>query len=83
MTISASMNIACADPEWRRKQSENKKALWADPVWVAKWKASRAKTKTGMVKHRMWNIKMRELGMSFAERCAVIKQWEGRGHHGK
>ena len=76
MTTREAMKRACAKPDWRRKQSENKKALWADPEWAAKWKASRAKTKTGMDKHISWNNKMRALGVPFDERVKLIRQAE-------
>lgn len=67
------MTRAASDPEWRLKQSENKKALWADPVWVVKWKSSRDKTKNPqLAKHRGWNTRMRKYGLSFEVRLNAI-----------
>ena len=76
---SADIKRACADPDWRRKQSENKKALWANPEWRAKWRASRNKSKAkDHTNHSTWDSKMRACGMSLEQRRAAIEQFEGR-----
>ena len=71
--LSAIAKAASQKPEWRRQQSEAKKALWANPEWVAKWKASRQgkPIPKGMV---AWNRKMREIGIPLSERRAIIER---------
>ena len=69
--VSENTKIACANPEWRRKQSLAKKALWADPVWRAKWQEARKTVAPGK-QLAAWDRKMREIGIPFSERRALI-----------
>ena len=71
---SEAMKLACSSEEWRRKQSEAKKALWADPVWRAEWSKSRA-VATKPKQANAWNAKMRDVGIPFSERKALIDDW--------